>query len=274
MTRTIIFFLTIKFLISSCGNRQVENSSIVESTIIKKDSISDNKNYSQPEISQPNTEDSCDWSTIENLNQTAENPFEVEDSIIGIGIVTIAKTSDLYNNKLSFFNSNNKIIGTIEIKETDVLTIHNDKIFNSNDDSNPFRPRLYIKNPEYFRLAFDCIKNEKEYYNVIINRQSRETARIKKTDKFFNFETIEEYVNNWTGLDFEFDRSKNPIKKSPSDNSEEINHEKQTIYKIWTAEKISIQGDWIQIKIVNTNESGWIRWRNGNLITIRLNFAC
>ena len=73
---------------------------------------------------------------------------------------------------------------------------------------------------------------------------------------------------------FDFNRSTNPLRKSPSDKSENINNDKLTKYKIWSAEKISIKGDWMEITIEDTEEKGWIRWRQGNQILIRMYYAC
>jgi hypothetical protein len=271
MTRTIIT-LTIVIIFSACGNQPADKSSI-QSPISNKDSNTETNNYGKTTDTIKSINRS-QWTNLDYLNQDSEYPFVAEDSIIGIGIVTISDTIETYNKKLSVYNTSGKVIATVELKESDVITVYRGKTYNRHDSLNLFSPRLYITNPDYFRLAFDCTSSDNEFYTVIINRQSGETAKIKKHDKFFKFQTIEEFVDNWTGIGIDFDRSTNPLRKSPSDKAEDINNNKQTTYKIWSAEKISIKGDWIEIKIEDTEETGWIRWRKGNQILIRMYYAC
>jgi len=272
MTRTIITS-TILIFSSACGNQQADKSSI-KTSISNKISITKANDYGKTYIDTTKGSDRSQWTKLDYLNQDTEYPFVEEDSIIGIGIVTISDTVDTYYKKLSVYNTSGKVIATVEQKESDVITVYKGKIYNRHDSLNLFAPRLYVTNPDYFRLAFDCESSDNEFYTIIINRQTGETAKIKKRDKFFKFETIEEFVDNWTGIGLDFYRSRNPLKKSPSDKSEDIQNDQQTKYKIWSAEKISIKGDWIEIKIEDTEETGWIRWRQGNKILIRMYYAC
>ncbi len=266
MTR-IIITLTILIFSSACGNQQADKST-PETSISNRDSIIDTTNYGETNV---DTINRTQWTILAYLNQ---DPFVMEDSIIGLGIVTISDTVDTYDRELSMYNASGKVIVTVEQQESDVITNYKGKAYNRYDSLNPFSPRLYVTNPDYFRLAFDCIGSDNEFYTVIINRQTGEVAKIKKLDTFFKFETIEEFVDNWTGIGIDFNRSTNPLRKSPSDKSENINNDKQTKYKVWRAEKISIKGDWIEIKVENTEEKGWIRWRQGNQILIRMYYAC
>lgn len=272
MTRTIIT-LTILIFVSACGNQAADKNSIETSTK-NIDTITEANDLGQTDIEKIESSDRSHWTNLDYLNQDSEYPFVAEDSIIGLGIVTIADTVDTYDKKLSIYDGSGKVIVTVEQKESDVITVYKGKIYNRNDSLNPFSPRLYVTNPDYFRLAFDCTSSDNEFYRVIINRQTGESAKIRKSNKFFKFETIEEFVDNWTGIGLDFDRSSNPLKKIPNDKSEDIRNDKQSRYKIWSAEKISIKGDWIEIKIEDTEETGWIRWRQGNQILIRMYYAC
>lgn len=268
----IVMTLTVLMLFSSCGNQQGEKTSTVEIPNGNKDSIIEVNN--DRKVVKTTSNDRSQWTDLDFLNQDSTYSSVAEDSIIGIGIVTISDTVDIYDKKLSIYSASGKVITTVERQESDVITIYKGKTYNRDDSLNPFSPRLYMTNPDYFRLVFDCIEVDNEFYTVIINRQTGETAKIKRRDKFFKFETIEEFVNNWIVLGFDFDRSTNPLRKSPSDKSENINNAKLTKYKIWRAGKISIKGDWIEIIIEDEEEKGWIRWRKGNQILIRLYYAC
>jgi hypothetical protein len=267
MTQTITILTTIIFL-AACDSRQADNSSSVIIADIKNDS-----NFHESNVDTIKHNDRSLWTTLDFLNDK-ESPFTAEDSIIGSGIITLSDTADTYNKKLCIYNDLGKIIATIEHKESDVITVFNGKTFSSSDTTNSFSPRLYGTNPDYFRLAFDCISTDKDFYKVIIDKNTGQAGMIKKSDKFFKFETIEKFVDTWTGLGIDFDRSTNQLHKNPSDNSEIITSDKQSKYKIWQGEKISIDGDWIKIKIEDTDEQGWVRWRQKNKILIRMYYVC
>ena len=78
-------------------------------------------------------------------------------------------------------------------------------------------------------------------------------------------------MTEWTTLGFDFDRNENPLRTEPLDNSTVIPNNSK--YKIWRAEKIELKGDWIKVK-TSDKEEGWVKWKQGNEIIIRLYFAC
>jgi len=202
---------------------------------------------------------------LEYLNQGSEFPFFSEDSIIGIGIVSSDWPFSIYDKK-------GNVLISIELNDSSVaIYVGKDKI-KYHDTLISFRPRLFSPNPDYYRLALDCIKKDSNYYEVIINRQTRQTGFIRNNPSI-NFETIEAYVENWTGLGFDFDRANNPLRRSPSLQSDTIHNELENKYSIWNGENIEMKGDWMKIRI-SKNETGWIRWRKGNQILIRLYYYC
>jgi hypothetical protein len=259
-----IIILTIPIIISSCGNHRVDGS--LDNKI---DTI-----YVSSEIDTAKNNDEISLTNLDYLNSAPEYPFVAEDSIIGIGIVTLSDSINTYDEKLRIYDEAGKIMITVEQKDSDVITIFKGKTFDRYNATNPLSPRLFITNPDYFRLIFDCISIGKDSYKVIISKQTGETAEIKKEDKFFQFQSMETFVDEWTTIGLDFDRSKNPLRKSPSDNSEIIKNNKEAKYKIWQAGKKLMQGEWIKIQIENTNEKGWIRWKKGNQILIRMYFIC
>jgi hypothetical protein len=199
--------------------------------------------------------------------------FEPDGQIKGIGLVEIELGRDSFDKDLIVYDSKGKPKIIIRATDEDVVTIIGDKSFSRNDNTNPFNPRLFVDNPDYFRLIFDCTKSTGEYYQVIIDQKTNEPGFIKKTDSSFRFETVDEYVNEWTTSGLDFDRDQNPLRQEPSDNATVISNDDQKKYKIWRAEKIELKGDWIKVK-VGDSEEGWIRWRQGDKIVIKIYFAC
>jgi hypothetical protein len=106
----------------------------------------------------------------------------------------------------------------------------------------------------------------------VINRETGQTGKIKKSNRFFKFELIEEFVENWAEIGVDFDRSVNPLREFASDTSEIIPIDPQSKLKTESSEKISIKGDWIEVQ-TSDSEKGWVRWRQGNQILIRLYYS-
>lgn len=199
--------------------------------------------------------------------------FEPDGPIRGIGLIEIDSERDYLGKDLIIYDNKGKPKITIRVTDNDVTTKLEDKSFSRNNDANPFNPRQFGDNPDYFRLIFDCTKSTNKYYEVVINQKTSETGFIKRADSLFKFETVIEYVNDWISLGLDFDRIENPLRQEPSDNAAIILNDDPKKYKIWRAEKIEMKGDWLKIK-TRDNEEGWIRWRLDDQIIIKLYFAC
>jgi hypothetical protein len=262
MTRlAIIVFVIISFL--GCSNKYADSHAKasnrdfpVDSQVVDKEANMGNN----------------DKIHLDYLNEN--EAFLPEDSIAGIGILTLSENADTYNKTISLYDAQGKNLVSIKQQEEDVITVFNGKTYHNNDTTNPFMPRLYATNSDYFRLAFDCVGMDKDFYEVIINTKTKQLGKIKKKDKVFELQSIEKFVGAWTTLGFDFNRSENPLRKSPNDDAEIIRHDTQSKYKIWNAAKISIKKDWLEVEIEDTNEKGWIRWRKGNKILIQMYYAC
>lgn len=222
------------------------------------------------------SEDSFDrneWRHLERLNYQPEYAFEEELPISGIGIVTITGLCEVQDKNLTIYDDKGRKLATVKCSQENVVTKFKGKTYDRDSTDNPFDPRLFIVSPDYFRLAFDCLGFDKEYYRVEIDHKTGETGRIKKNDPLFKYQSIEKFVDDWAGNGIDFDRSTNPLRQLPKDNAELISHRQEARYKIWSANKISLKGDWLQVRTYD-NETGWIRWRQGNKILIRLYYAC
>jgi len=207
------------------------------------------------------------------LDYINSDKFESDGQIKGIGLIEIDLGREYFGKNLVIYDINGQPKITIRVTDNDVTTKLSNKSYSRNDNGNPFSPRLFVTNPDYFRLIFDCAKSTDKYYEVIVDQKTNETGFIKKADNSFKFETVVEYVNEWTTLGLDFDRTQNPLRQEPSDNGSVISNEDQKKYKIWRAAKIEMKGDWLKVKI-GDSEQGWIRWRQGDRILIRIYFAC
>ena len=214
------------------------------------------------------------WTILDDLNQNPNFPFKTEKEIRGICFLTLSDNFDYYHSPIIVKNTNNELVAKIEFVDTiGIQTTYEDQTYNSFDTLNPFKPWLWIDNPDYFRLAFECTDTTREYYKVWLNEE--DFTFINKTDKSFKKQSLNDFILRWTAspMGLDFNRKSNPLKRNPNEQSEIISQELPNKYKIWNAESIIIKGNWMKVKTI-TDEVGWIKWREGKKLFIRMYFAC
>jgi hypothetical protein len=213
--------------------------------------------------------------------------FRPEDSIRGIGIMEITG----FDEKYWIYDSTGKIMLTIEHCESDscngVGVFYKNKKYRA-DTLEPqffdfFDPREFVPNPDYFSLTMDCMKRTDKYYEVIYNKKKNLRGYIKIKDRSFRYETVAQFIEEHTGLGCDFNREENPLRKEPNDSSTVIKN-LAGASKIWRAEGIMVnnratvimKGDWMNVEVYSGDygEQGWIRWRKGNKILVRVYYAC
>ncbi|WP_156152355.1 hypothetical protein [Flammeovirga sp. OC4] len=170
------------------------------------------------------------------LNQLLEYPFTTEKNIQGICFITPSNDFDSYQDSIILNDKDNNPIVRIAYDDSlGIVTTFKGKVFKSYDSSNPFSPWLWVDNPDYFRLSFECTDSTGTLYKVKLNEN--EFGWIKKTDTNFKKETIKEFILKWTmePMHLDFNRVTNPLKKEPKSNSLVIENPKEDKYKIWKA---------------------------------------
>jgi hypothetical protein len=220
------------------------------------------------------SQSTSDWTTLDHFNHDTEFHFSTEKKLSGLCFITLSDSFDYYQNPIILKDRDDKQIMSIVVNDTSgVLTNFKGSLFKSYDTINPFNPWFWSDNPDYFRLALECTDSLGNFYKVKLNET--EFAWIKKTDKNFKKEGIKDFILRWTsattGLDF--DRISNPLRKEPNTNIAIIEGDEQNVYKIWTAQSLEMYGDWLKIKTTK-NEVGWIKWRDGINVLIRINYFC
>lgn len=217
-------------------------------------------------------QDRTNWTTLDYLNNDKENPFTTEVDISGLCFVVLADDFNYYTDPVVIKGANSSEVLKIKFTESGgLLTTYKGKTYKQFDSSNAFKPWLFIDNPDYFRIAFECVDTIGTSYKVRLS--DTDFTMIDKKNKNFKKESISDFVSGWTSLGFDFNRAINPVKESPKDDSKTIVHKEQQKYKIWRGESLEVRGDWIKVKTVK-DEVGWVRWRKGNTVLIRMYYAC
>ena len=216
------------------------------------------------------SQNKSNWTELDYLNSD-NSSFETENKISGEFFITLTDTFDYYSNPIKIYNNQGREIVKIEFTENGITTWFKGKKYQQNDFNNPLDPWLLSLNPDYFRLAFECVEITASDYIVLLNE--KEKGYISKSNLDFKTESTEDFVNGWMKVGFDFNRSTNPLRVEPIETSKIITNELLSKYKIWTGGFLEMKGDWIKIRTVK-DEIGWIRWRKENLILIRMYYAC
>lgn len=217
-------------------------------------------------------QDWSNWTILDHLNNQTEDPFTTERNITGLCFVILADDFNYYKDPVVIKGPNDNEVLRITFTDSgELLTTYKGRTYKQYDSSNTFRPWLFVDNPDYFRIAFECVDTIGASYKVRLNET--DFALIEKKNKNFKKESISDFISGWTSMGFDFNRTINPVKEVPKENSKSIIHKEQQKYRIWRGECLEVKGDWIKVKTIK-DEIGWVRWRIGTKLLIRMYYAC
>ncbi|MBS4040686.1 MAG: hypothetical protein KGZ81_08805 [Flavobacteriales bacterium] len=221
-----------------------------------------------------NAQSKKNWTVLDFLNFSAENPFIVENDINGVCFVILSEEFNYYKSPIIINNENQNVILNIEYNETvGFLTTYKNKIYSKNENLlNPFKPWFWSENPDYFNFVLECVDTIGNYYKVKLNNV--DFGWINKSDTNFKRQKIDEFVLEYTAdpMGLDFDRRNNPLRKEPDEKSEIIFHTEEKKYKIWRATTLEIKNEWLRIETIK-KEIGWLKWKEGNKILIRMYYS-
>lgn len=121
-------------------------------------------------------------------------------------------------------------------------------------------------------VNFECKSITKDYYEVYTNKEKNITKLIKKDKQRVKFIPWEKVILSYI---VRFDYKKNPLRKTPDDNSEKITNYN---YNNENFKAKEIKGEWIKIQNVNImykqykptqKITGWIRWCHNEKVNVK-----
>lgn len=104
-------------------------------------------------------------------------------------------------------------------------------------------------------LVFKCVGEDKNFYEVVVSQTKNLIKFIKKSDSNFQFQTWQKRILSVFSVDF--DGKKNPLMERPSVSSKRLHYRNNDFYQ-----PVSINGDWLKVKSNETNQTGWVKWRD------------
>ena len=221
-----------------------------------------------------NAQNRKNWTELDFLNFSKENQFNVESDIYGNCFIILSEEFDYYKKPIMISDEKLNVILKIEYNEIKgFVTTFKDKIYDKNNSLlNPFKPWLWSENPDYFNFALECVDTIGDFYKVKLNEI--DFGLINKFNNDFRKQSINEFVLEYTSdpMGLDFDRNSNPLRREPNEKSKIIKHSEQSKYKIWRATTIEIKDEWMKIETIK-QEIGWLKWRDGNKILIRMYYS-
>ncbi len=194
-------------------------------------------------------------------------------ALVGIGIIELARGFDTYQMSPVIRKENDRNWVDFDDKRKYLGEIYQGVTASSEGLDMRLSPRLLNVGPDFVSIAFDCVRVTEDSYVVMINKQTAELAEIKKDDARFTYLDLNTYAQEHTKFGFEFDPSTNPLRTAPSDDASlAISDKGDSAWK--NAKSSRIEAEWMEIQVSETQEKGWIRWRNGEDMLIRFNEGC
>lgn len=177
-----------------------------------------------------------------------------EFSIKGtIGVVGLSGRTSASLNRFRFFNADRSIWFEFPVTSEYV----------ENEAFRPFAQKL-----DYSVLVLKCVSEDDTQFEVIVNETSGLRKFIRKSDQLFQFQRWEDHILDLFAVDF--DQTKNPLRRTPSENAPLVQPVEQVFYQ-----PVEIRKNWLKVRLEDTGGSkpkargtGWIKWREGDELLI------
>jgi len=124
----------------------------------------------------------------------------------------------------------------------------------------------YAFSPDYFVLVLCVTRRNAQGYEVVVNTETG-LRKWLPAAPYLQFQTWQQHL--LTGFAVDFDSTSNPLRAAPNDRANLVlgpgQHEVN-----WP---LLVKGDWLKVGWGGErpgHQSGWIRWRRGNLLVAGL----
>jgi len=240
-----IFFLAVLLLVN-CTN---------QNEILKSDTnaVPDSKQ----EIASPSIEINTQLA-VEKVSDAKKYETSLDKTK---GLLTLSEEYKKPDDFIRFYNAD----GSLWYEFTFYYDDSDGKYEYENDN---FRPFSF--HPDYFTLALKLIGEKSNYYEVVVNEETKLKKYIKKNDKNLKFETWENHILKTFAI--EFNQKENPIRETPNGTLKKVD-----LSKIERFGAVEFKGEWLKINWdteKNTDSDskktdfGWIKWKEGENLLI------
>lgn len=199
--------------------------------------------------------------TIEFSKDSLENYFQTK------GVLSFIANDNNLKKDFEILNLDNTLFAKFNFLKQDFINT-----IKKNPDFNPieFYPENYILQFEYVQISNN--------YAIIYLDKSKKNKKMIKVNSLFKLESWREH---FIGGIIGFNDKTNPVKKTPTNNSEVVGFDSKKSDQTFKINSIS--GDWLKIECAEICEipcssgskyNGWIKWKLDNKLLIRFLFSC
>jgi hypothetical protein len=210
-----------------------------------------------------------EWTQLSEINNDPDHPFQAQNDFTGSCFIVLNDRFDYYKTPLILKQDGKEILKISFSESAGLSTTFMGTAFDPEDSLPSFRPWYYNHDPDYLRLIMECTDTAGAFYKVRLTKT--DYAFISKRNKDFKKVNAPLFVRKWTTSGFDFNRSENPLRDTPSENAGIIHHNEENKFPIWTAQSLEVKDDWLKIVTIR-GEEGWIRWRQGDKFLIKMYF--
>jgi hypothetical protein len=179
-------------------------------------------------------------------------------------------------------NEDNTVYATLNLS-SDKITIQG-KQFSLNEFANDnsvrskyrFFPKEFFPDQSIIQFEFVCL--DKDIAEIFISKEHGEKKIIKLNGGNFKSELWRAHL---LGCMIDFDVKNNPIREKMLDSSKSVGYEKSGEDYVFVISEIV--GEWVKIECAEICDypcnsgkkyDGWIKWKEGDKLLIRLLYSC
>lgn len=197
------------------------------------------------------------------------------------GVLVFNATDKNLSKDAKIWNDDNTVFATYNLAkyQIDIGGVQQSLNDFSNENQLRIQSEFFPKEfyPEQSVIQFEYTDIVDGFAEIILNKEKYIKKRIELKDSLY---TIESWKKHLIGSMVDFNPRLNPMHESKLDNSGVITYESDEDVVFIISE---ISGDWIKIECaercgfscpVGKKITGWIKWRKGSKLLIRLAYSC
>lgn len=198
------------------------------------------------------------------------------------GVLRFSPTDINLKKDFEILNEDNTIYATLNLSLDKIIIQGKHFSLNEFANDNSLRSQYQFFPKEFFPdqsiIQFEYASLTNDVAEIFINKEHSKKKKIKLSTHIFKVESWKKHI---VGCMIDFDVKINPIRAKILDNSKSLGYENSGEDYIYVISEIV--GDWAKIECAEICDypcssgkkyDGWIKWKAGNKLLIRLLYSC
>lgn len=198
------------------------------------------------------------------------------------GVLRFNPTDINLKKYFEILNDDNTVYATLNLSLDKIIIQGKHYSLNEFANDNSFRSQYQFFPKEFFPdqsiIQFEYASLTNDFAEIFINKEQSKKKKIKLRADIFK---VESWKDHLVGCMIDFNVKINPIRAEIIDNSKSLGYENSGEDYIFVISEIV--GDWVKIECAEICDypcssgkkyDGWIKWKAGNKLLIRLLYSC